>query len=131
RRLRVDLRPLVDAAVGLLDQLDHALGPAAVDARVVQRPGCERGRDLAGTGAAHAVRDREQRWLEDVRIFVVMALSAGIGTDLLLADAKSGHDSNLRSVSPTRTTSPGASRRSRVRRMPFTNVPFVEPMSSR
>ena len=40
------------------------------------------------------------------------------------------HGSNLMSVSPMRTTSPGVSRRSRVRRMPFTNVPFVDPMSS-
>ena len=40
------------------------------------------------------------------------------------------HGSNLRSVSPIRTTSPGASLRSRVSRIPFTKVPFVEPMSS-
>ena len=104
---------------------------AAVAAGLVQRVGGERRGDLAGARAAHAVGDREERRLEDVRVLVVVPLAARVGADLLLADLRvTAHGSNLRSVSPTRTTSPGASRRSRVRRMPLTNVPFVEPMSS-
>jgi hypothetical protein len=40
------------------------------------------------------------------------------------------HRSYRRSVSPIRTMSPGASCVGRPRRVPFTYVPFVEPMSS-
>ena len=45
-------------------------------------------------------------------------------------DAAEPHASTLRSVWPTRTTSPLASRRGVVTRAPLTNVPFVEPRSS-
>src|SRR5258707_989461 len=83
---------------------------AASAARLVQRVSGEGRRNLAGARAAHAVGDREQWRLEDVRVLVVMALAARVGPDLLLSDSQR-HGSNLRSVSPTRTTSPGVSRR--------------------
>src|SRR5205823_343263 len=73
------------------------------------------------------VGDREQRGAADVRILVVPALAPRIGARVALSEL---HGSNLRSVSPIRTTSPATSRRSRVSRIPLTNVPFVEPMSS-
>ena len=126
-RRRVVRRALVHAAVRLLDELDDAILAAALRLRLVQRAGGERRGDLAGPRAAHAVGDREQRRPHDERVLVLPALPSGVGRDGVAPEL---HVSNLRSVSPMRTTSPGASRRSRVSRMPFTNVPFVEPMSS-
>src|SRR5262249_13605060 len=99
-------------------------------ARIVECACRERRGDLAGAGAAHAVRDREQRRLGDVRVLVVLALAARIGADLVLTDAERGHVSDLRAVPPTRTTAPGARRRSGVGGIPFRRAPLVEPMSS-
>ncbi len=122
-------RALVHAAVRLLDQLgDAALSVPRVSVTALgQRGRGERRGDLAGLRAAHPVGDREQRRVADERVLVPAPLPAGIRLAVPLADF---HGSNRRSVSPTRTTSPGASRRSRVSRIPLTKVPFVEPTSS-
>ncbi len=126
---------LVDAPVRLLDELDH-LGLAAglVVAPLAQRSRGERGGDLAGLRAAHPVGDREERRVADERILVAAALPAGVALAVTLADRepqrRRAHRSNLRSVSPTRTTSPGTSLRSRASRIPLTKVPFVEPASA-
>jgi len=110
-----------------MTRLLHTLLAPDGRVRLVERTGRERRGDLAGACAAHPVRDREERRAQDERVLVLTALPSRVGRRRGLAEL---HGSNLRSVSPTRTTSPAASRRSRVTRMPFTNVPFVEPMSS-
>jgi hypothetical protein len=104
-------RALVDASVRLLDELGHVglLVAGHVRAQLERFDGQARG-DLAGLRAAHAVRDREQRRLVDVRVLVVATLAARMG-EVCRAE---GHCSNLRSVSPTRITSPGLNRRGRV-----------------
>ena len=120
---------LMHAAVRFLDQLGHAAlsVPAVAVTALLQRVRRERGSHFARLGAAHPVRHRKQRRVADERVLVPAPLPPRIRLGVPLADF---HDSNRRSVSPIRTTSPGARRRSRVRRIPLTNVPFVEPMSS-
>ena len=79
-------------------------------AALAQRGGCERGGELAGLGAAHAVGDREERWVADEGCprcggacgRCRSRRSAGRSRPSLYR-----HCSNRRSVSPTRTTSPG------------------------
>src|SRR5581483_6931373 len=124
----VGARPLVDAAVCLLDERCDALGPGeAARIGVLERRGSELRRHLARLRAAHAVRDREERRSENVRVLVTAPATARVRAAGIGADDR--HASNLRSVSPTRTTSPGARRRAPSMRMPFTYVPFVEPRS--
>src|SRR5262249_32873463 len=125
---RIPGRAVVHAPVRLRDPLRDARLAAAVGAALPERCRGEPGGDLAGLRAAHPVGDGEERRLADEGVFVAAPLPAGVGAAERLDDRD--HDSYLRSVSPIRTTSPGASRRSRVTRMPFTYVPFVEPMSS-
>ena len=128
RRGRVLVGACEHAAVGLLDQLDHLLlGRALGDAVVLERRGGQARGDLSGARAAHSVRDREQRRPLDVRVLVVPPLAPGVGGGRVGADP---HTSYLRSVSPTRTTSPGARRRGSSTFSPLTNVPLVEPASS-
>ena len=100
-------RALVDAAVGLLDQRDDALlavrRAVARVARAALR-GESRG-ELARLRAAHAVRDREQRGLADVRVLVPPPLAARCrGTDAWPRVISS----KRKSVSPILTTSPGS-----------------------
>ena len=129
RRRRVGGGALVDAQVRGLDQRDDALlaGRARIEVGLGDRGRRELGGDLAGLRAAHPVGDREHRRRGDEVVLVVPPLAPDIR---LRRRARDSHRSNLRSVSPIRTTSPGTRRRSRSSRMPLTNVPFVEPMSS-
>ena len=115
------------AAVRFLDQLDDVRLTAAAGSRFLERARGECRRDLACTRASHAVRDREERRPADIRVLVATPLPPRVGPGCIAPQLQG---SNLRSVSPMRTTSPGTSRRSRVNRIPFTKVPFVEPMSS-
>ena len=101
---------LVDPAIRLPDErCDAALAVAravVVGDRLDRKPG----RDLAGLRAAHAVGDGEERRPHDVGVLVVPALPAGIRDGGVAA--QSHHAASYRnSVSPMRTTSPGASRR--------------------
>ena len=107
---------------------------ARARARSRERGGRERRGDLARLGAAHAVGDREQRRVADEGVLVAAPLAAGVGLAVAL------RRSRLRASSVTARTA-GQSRRSArrrrgptaaraVRRMPLTNVPFVEPASS-
>src|SRR5262249_31250438 len=124
---RVLAGTLVDAAICLLDKVGHAPLAAARDAFVVpDRAGREAGGELAGLRAAHAVGDREERRLDDVLVLVPAPPLAGIRAVPDVCDQVS----NLSSVSPTRTTSPGVNLRARVSLIPFRKVPLVEPMSS-
>ncbi len=116
---RILVRAFVDAEVRGLDQLDDVRGAAGTGAAGVleQRVGGDRRGDFPGLRAAHAVGDREERRLADERVLVVPALPARVR----VGEARDQpHRSNLRSVSPMRTRSPGARRRSRVSRTPFT-----------
>ena len=120
-------RALVDAPVGLLDQLgDAALSAARCGLVLADGAGGEARGELARLRAAHAVCDREQRGLDDVGVLVPPPLPARI---CAVAQLRNGHVSYLNSVSPTRTTSPGVSLRARVSLIPFRYVPFVEPTS--
>src|SRR5206468_12714892 len=83
--------------------------------------------DLTGLRASHPIGDSEERRLADVGVLVAPAPAAGVGDDRDVPEP--GHASNLRSVSPTRTTSPRLSRRGRSSRVPFRNVPLGEPRS--
>src|SRR5204863_4482329 len=117
-RGRVLVRALVDPPVRLLDQLvDARLVALAAGRPLAERRRGEPGGDLARLRAAHPVRDREERRLDDVRVLVLPPPTAGVGRARVAADV---HPSNLSSVSPTRTTSPGSSRRGRVSFVPFT-----------
>src|SRR6266576_2524817 len=73
--------------------------------------------DLAGLRAAHAVGDGEERRLHDVGVLVPAPLATGVGRACHVSDAQL---SNLKSVSPIRTTSPGLSLRGDSSRTPFT-----------
>ena len=126
-RVRVLARPVVDLAVRLLDERDDPRLAAAVD-RLAERSRRHSRGDLSASCAAHAVGHGEERGMADPGVLVAPTLAARVGK--AGAAAKSAHASNLRSVSPTRTRSPAASFRARLRRTPFTNVPFVEPVSS-
>src|SRR5436305_11449072 len=110
------------APVRLLDQFGDALLAADADvavAALLERCGGKRRRNLAGLRTAHPVCDGEERRVADVGVLVPAALAARIRVPDPLTEL---HDSNRRSVSPIRTTSPGASRRSRVSRIPLTQV---------
>ena len=120
------------AQVRGLDQLDDALLAARRRGRrcaSVTVAGGERGGDLAGLRAAHAVGDRE-RAAARRRSSPRCGAASGPTFDSarrrgqILIARTSGRSRR------SRTTSPGTSRRSPVRRMPFTKVPLVEPMSS-
>ena len=72
--------PLVDAAVGLLDQVvDPLLAAGELGGLVAQGRRREARGELARLGAAHPVGDREQRRLADVGVLVVPAPPAGVG----------------------------------------------------
>src|SRR5207244_2936800 len=106
---RVLRRTLVDTPVRFLDQrLDGVLAAAAVSRLLAQGLRGELRRHLARLRAAHAVDDREDRGFEDIGVLVVPALAARVGDSGGAAEAHSAHGSNLRSVSPMRTTSPAA-----------------------
>src|SRR5438128_266315 len=124
-RVRIGARPVVDTAIRLLDEGDDACLAAGTGAALLQLCGGHPRRDLAGLRAAHPVGDGEERRLHDVRVLVVPSLAAGVGH----ARDPSDHCSYLRSVSPSRTTSPYFNRRGRSSRVPFRYVPFVEPRS--
>src|SRR6266545_8295832 len=125
RGVGIAARAVVDPAVRLLDQVGDAPLTPGVGTALLQRGGGEPRGDLAGLRAAHAVGDREQGRLDDVRVLVVPACAARIrdGGD------SPDHLSYLRSVSPTRTMSPSVSRRGCSRRAPLRYVPFVDPRS--
>src|SRR5436190_2788273 len=121
----VAARAVVDPAVRLLDQVGDALLAAAVRAGFLQRGGREARRDLARLRASHAVRDGEERRLDDVGVLVVPPRATRIGDGCGAGD----HWSYLRSVSPMRMMSPCVRRRGCSSRAPFRYVPFVEPRS--
>src|SRR6266508_689380 len=118
---------LVDALVRRLDQRDDAFLAASAGLARLHRCRGQSGCDLTGARPAHAVRHREQRRLDNVGVLVMAPLAPRMRRTGVARDS---HCSNLRSVSPIRTTSPGVSLRGRSIRVPLTNVPFVEPMSS-
>ena len=94
---------LVHAPIRLLDQLDDVgLAVAAHVRSQSKRVDREAGRDLPALRAAHPVRDREERRLVDVGVLVVPPLA----TRVREVGGPQSHCSNLRSVSPTRITSP-------------------------
>ena len=79
--------------------------PPPLASASLERAGGERRGDLAGLRAAHAVGDAKSGGAHDVRVLVAGA-ACGPGRSGA-AYAADPHGSNLRSVSPTRTTSPG------------------------
>jgi len=103
--LRVVGCALVDAPVRLLDDRRQPLLRLEL-VRPVElaegRCGESRG-DFAGLRASHAVRDREERWLDDERILVPPPFAARVGEAGAVQDL---HRSNLSSVSPIWTRSP-------------------------
>src|SRR5439155_20862157 len=108
--LRVLARALEDAPVRLVDERYDAVLAGA--ASLVRRyRGCrEAGRDLPGARAAHAVRHREKWRLAHEGVLVLPAPPPPIRNP---GEASDPHRSYLRSVSPMRTTSFGASLRGR------------------
>src|SRR5215204_5884172 len=125
RGLAILVCPPEDPPVRLLDQLSHALLAAhPVGAGLPERGGGEPRGDLAGLRAAHPIGDREHRRLDDVGVLVVAPLAPR------MCGEPDVHASNLRSVSPTRITSPETSFLGPSSFIPFTKVPFVEPTSS-
>ena len=79
---RVLARALEDAPVRLLDQRGDPLLPAArVRVGLIEHRGGEARRHLARLGAAHPVRDREERRLADVGVLVVAPAPPGVGQD--------------------------------------------------
>ena len=117
--VRVGVRPVVDAAVRLLDDRLQALvrrEPVGL-VELAESGGCEPGGDLAGLRPAHPVRDGEERRVEDVRVLVPPANLAGVGAACALAQP---HRSYRSSVSPTWTRSPSWSRLRPSMRSPFT-----------
>src|SRR5206468_560212 len=111
-------RAFVDAAVRGLDQGDNAILSRLLACCGLDGRRGEAGGDLACARPAHSVRDGEDGRLDDERILVAAALASGIG---LVRVGGNPHLSYLMSVSPTRITSPGASRRGRSIRVPLTN----------
>jgi hypothetical protein len=77
RGVRVFTRPLVDLAVGFLDQRDDASFAAAVDVLAEGRRRDARG-DLAPACAAHAVSHREQGRMADPGVLVSPAPAPGM-----------------------------------------------------
>src|ERR687887_2332883 len=75
---RILARALVDAPVRLLNQLDDPALAAADPFAPPDGTGGEARCQLAGLSAAHAVRDREQRRLDDVVVLVPAPLLARI-----------------------------------------------------
>ena len=67
--------------------------------------------DLAGLRAAHPVGDDEQRRARQQRVLVGAPLATGVGAGVLLGDAQHQSTSNVNSLSPIRTRSPGCSGR--------------------
>ena len=130
RRCRVGGGALVHAQVRRLDQRDDTL--LAGGARVEPRLG-DRGRRRAPRRPRRPARrpSRPRRRTPGaLRRSCPRCAAACARHSTPPTDAGNSHRSNLRSVSPIRTRSPGTRRRSRSRRMPLTNVPLVEPMSS-
>ena len=125
--LRVAGRPFEDRVVG---EGDRVVDRPAVRDRGAQRlDGGPRG-DLARDMAAHPVGDREQRQpiVDDVRVLVVVA-------DASRVRERAGGEFHARSarstVWPTCSWSPLRTRAGFATCLPFRNVPFVEPRSSR
>ena len=84
----VGARALVDALVGLLDDVHERLGARAVGQLVVERLHRDLRRDLAGLRAAHAVRDHEQGRAHEEVVLVALPLAADVGGVPLLCDAQ-------------------------------------------
>jgi hypothetical protein len=68
----------VDAPVGLLDDPHQAVGRRPVADAGVEGLDRHLGGDLAGLGAAHAVRDHEQRRADEVVVLVALSLAPQI-----------------------------------------------------
>jgi len=115
---QVLLRLLVDATVRGLDQrVDPLLArPLPVLAFLQRLRGEPRGH-LSGLRSAHPVRDREKGRFADEDVLVVPPAAAGIG---LGDELEQGHRSNLKSLSPILTMSPGSRRFGRFSFTPFT-----------
>src|SRR5207302_1791299 len=92
RGVRIGARPVVDATVRLLDQVEDPILPAAADRALAEGRSCEARRDLTRLRAAHAVRNREERRLANVRVLIAPSLAPGVGDDGDAAD----HASYLR-----------------------------------
>ena len=124
---------VVDAPVGVTDDAGELrLGRLAGLARSLHRLDGHRGGHLAGLGAAHAVRDREQRRADGERVLVRGPLAPHVGAPGLLDDAKR-HPLLLVAVfavaDADRVARVSGSADCTLR--PFRCVPFVDPMSSR
>jgi len=76
---RVRAGALVHASVGLLDQPGDILFPGRFPFRMLNGGRREVRSDLAGLRTAHAVGDREQRRVADVRVLVPPPPPAGVG----------------------------------------------------
>src|SRR6266516_7943849 len=124
---RIGARAGVHAPVRLLNEVIDAVLTACGGAALLQRGRGETRCNLSRLGAAHAVGDGKERRLADVGVLVPAPLATGIRDHPYMSETR--HCSYLRSVSPTRTMSPRASRRGRSSRVPLRYVPFVEPRS--
>ena len=88
RAASVDARSCTRRFASWIELDDARLAAAAARRDSLERAGGERRGDLAGLRAAHAVGDREQRRLADVRVLVAAA-ACGRGRSLAaLADAE-------------------------------------------
>ena len=125
--LRVAGRPFEDR---LVREGDRVVDRPAVRHRGAQRfDGSPRG-DLARDMTAHPVGDREQRQpiVDDVRVLVVVANASRVRERA----GRKFHARSARStVWPTCSWSPLRTRAGCATCLPFRNVPFVEPRSSR
>ena len=102
--------------------------PSTCRRAVLQRGRSDAGRDLARPRAAHAVRDREERRLEDERVLVAHPASRPVS--VTRRRAADPHACTCSSVAPILITSPTFASSALFSFEPFTNVPFVEPRSS-
>ena len=112
------LRLLVDAAVRGLDQrLDALLARSLPVLALLERLRGEPRGHFSGLRSAHPVRDREEGRFADEDVLVVPPAAAGICLGDELAQR---HRSNLKSLSPILTMSPGSRRFGRFSFTPFT-----------
>jgi hypothetical protein len=82
--------PLVDAAVRLADELGDAFLAARLDLRLAQGSRCQPRGHLACLGAAHPIRDGEERRRADEGVLVPAALPPGVRFAGSLAESQSG-----------------------------------------
>ena len=112
------LRLLVDAAVRGLDQrVDAFLARSLPALALLERLRGEPRGHFSGLRSAHPVRDREEGRFADEDVLVVPPAAAGICLGDELAQR---HRSNLKSLSPILTMSPGSRRFGRFSFTPFT-----------